>query len=44
MRRFKKILYVHDDRSKVALATLRQVLDLAKMNDGQVDLIDVVDS
>ncbi len=39
MRRFKKILYVHDETSEVAEETLGLALDLAKRNDGQVDLI-----
>ncbi len=43
MRRFKKIMYVHDESSKVAEETLRLALELAKRNDGQVDLITVLE-
>ena len=43
MRRFKKILYVHDDSSEVAEETLQLALDLANRNDGQVDLITVLE-
>ncbi len=39
MRRFKKILYVHDATSEVAAETLRLAMDLADRNDGHVDLI-----
>jgi len=44
MRRFRKILYVHQDSSDAALPTFRLALELAKRNGGQVDLIDVFDS
>lgn len=42
MRRFKKILYVHDATSEVAEETLGLAMDLANRNDGRVDLIYVI--
>lgn len=42
MRRFKKILYVHDDESRVAAKTLNLALGLAQANGGQVDLLQVL--
>lgn len=43
MRRFKKILYVHDATSDVAEDTLRLATDLAARNEGRVDLVYVID-
>jgi nucleotide-binding universal stress UspA family protein len=43
MRRFKKILYVHEENSEIAEETLRLALELANRNDGQVDLIAVLE-
>ena len=43
MQRFKKILYVHEEDSDVAAATLNLAVDLAKRNSGQVDLISVIE-
>ena len=43
MRRFKKILFVHDTSSEVAAETLRLALELAKRNEGQVDLVTVLE-
>ena len=42
MRRFKKILYVHDESSEAAEETLRLALELADRNNGKVDLIHVI--
>lgn len=42
MRRFKKILYVHDPASEVAEETLKLAMELADRNDGRTDLIYVV--
>ncbi len=44
MRRFKKILYVHDESSEVAEETLGLALELANQNGGQVDLITVLET
>lgn len=44
MRRFKKILYVHDAGSKAAASTVILAQDLATRNRGQLDLIDVFDT
>lgn len=43
MKRFKKILYLHDDASEVAEETLRLAVEVAKRNDGNVDLITVLE-
>jgi nucleotide-binding universal stress UspA family protein len=43
MRRFKKILYVHEEGSDVATATLNLAVDLAKRNGGLIDLISVIE-
>ncbi len=43
MKRFKKILYLHDETSEVAAETLHLALELAKRNHGQVDLINVLE-
>ncbi len=42
MRRFKKILYVHDATSEMAEETLRMAMELADRNNGSVDLISVM--
>ena len=42
MRRFKKILYVHDERAEGAEETLDLAPELANRNDGKVDLITVL--
>lgn len=43
MQRFKKILYVHEENSDVATATLNLALELVKRNSGEVDLISVIE-
>lgn len=43
MRRFRKILYVHEENSPVALETLQLALKIAGINAGQVDLITVLE-
>ncbi len=43
MRRFRKILYVHEENSPIALETLQLALKIAGTNAGQVDLITVLE-
>lgn len=43
MRRLRKILFVHDKSSEIAVETLRLALELAKRNNGQVDLVAVLE-
>jgi nucleotide-binding universal stress UspA family protein len=43
MRRFRKILYVHEENSPIALETLQLALKIAGTNAGQVNLITVLE-
>ncbi|MEM9473067.1 MAG: universal stress protein, partial [Pseudomonadota bacterium] len=43
MRRFRKILYVHEENSPIALETLQLGLKIAADSEGQVDLVTVLD-
>ena len=43
MQRFRKILYVHEEGSDVATATLNLAVDLAKRSGGRVDVISVIE-
>lgn len=43
MRRFRKILYVHEENSPIALETLQLALEIAGKSSGQVDLITVLE-
>lgn len=43
MQRFRKILYVHEENSPIALETLQLGLKIAGTNAGQVDLITVLE-
>jgi len=43
MRRFRKILYVHEENSPIALETLQLALKIAGINAGQVDLVTVLE-
>ena len=43
MRRFRKILYVHEENSPIALETLQLALEIAGKSDGQVDLVTVLE-
>ena len=43
MRRFKKILYVHEENSPIALETLQLALKIAQSSAGQVDLVTVLE-
>lgn len=42
MRRFRKILYVHEENSPIALETLQLALEIAGKSGGQVDLVTVL--
>lgn len=42
MRRFRKILYVYDEESKVAAETLRLAMGVAETSGGTVDLVQVL--
>ncbi len=43
MRRFRKVLYVHEENSPIALETLKLALKIAGTNAGQVDLVTVLE-
>ncbi len=43
MRRFRKILYVHEENSPIALETLQLGLKIAADSEGQVDLLAVLE-
>ncbi|WP_337660206.1 universal stress protein [Anderseniella sp. Alg231-50] len=43
MRRFRKILYVHEENSPTALQTLQLALNIAGNSDGKVDLLTVLE-
>lgn len=44
MRRFKHILYVHDEESDAASATFRLALQLARRTGGRVDALQIVET
>lgn len=43
MRRFRKILYVHEENSPIALETLQLALEIAGKSGGQVDLVTMLE-
>ncbi len=43
MRRFRKILYVHEENSPIALETLQLALKIAEKNAGRVNLVTVLE-